>query len=533
MTDDPRLHKRHELPDALQGASFPDILLRYQKNLMTTTAECAVTICEKSRRIGVTWGIGADAVLTSAASKAAGGMDTLYIGYNLEMAREFIDVCAMWAKNFHHVAAEIEEFVFEDMDGHGSTKEIKAFRINFASGFEICALSSRPRSLRGRQGFIIIDEAAFHDDLPELMKAALAMLIWGGKVLVISTHDGVDNAFNQLIQDAKAGRNKYKLIKIDFDAALTDGLYKRICLVTGKEWTAEAEAAWRQEIVDFYGDGADEELFCIPKKSGGVYMPGTLVESRMTDVPVIRWAVEDDFTYLPEHVRERAAQDWCDDNLRPLLDGLSPDFRSHMGGDFARSGHLSVLWPIQIVQDTTRATPFTVELRNVPFRQQLQITWYILDRLPRFCGAAFDARGNGQQMAEETAQRYGGGLIHEVMTSPSFYNEALPKYKAALEDGMFSLPRDADVLNDHRLAVVAKGSVHIPEAKSKADSGKRHGDSLIAAVMANWASAQDTIEYDYQSVGRPAGDPDRFKTRPEDEDLRDRHSSRFEKGGAW
>ena len=44
-------------------------------------------------------------------------------------------------------------------------KAINAFRIKFASGFEIMALSSAPRGLRGKQGVVIIDEAAFVDQL--------------------------------------------------------------------------------------------------------------------------------------------------------------------------------------------------------------------------------------------------------------------------------------------------------------------------------------------------------------------------------
>lgn len=70
----------------------------------------------------------------------------------------------------------------------GRVAAIAAGRFTFASGFEIVALSSKPRGLRGRQGYVIIDEAAFHDDLPEVLKAAMALLMWGGKVLVISTH---------------------------------------------------------------------------------------------------------------------------------------------------------------------------------------------------------------------------------------------------------------------------------------------------------------------------------------------------------
>lgn len=275
-----------EIPESLKGKDLPAVLLKYQGSLLTTTSLCPVVLCQKSRRVGVTWAIGSDAVLTAASSKAAGGMDVFYIGFNLDMTREFIDTCAMWAREFHPALSEVEEFMFKDTDEHGDTKEIQAFRIRFSSGFEICALTSRPRSLRGRQGFIIIDEAAFHDDLKELMKAALAMLIWGGKVLVISTHDGVDNPFNQYIQDALAGRNNYKVVTIDFDQALADGLYKRICLVTHKEWSKEAEEKWRKEIIDFYGEGADEELFCIPKLSAGTFLSSTLVESRMKDVPV-------------------------------------------------------------------------------------------------------------------------------------------------------------------------------------------------------------------------------------------------------
>lgn len=71
---------------------MPDVFLKYQKELLKTTATHKVTICEKSRRIGVTWGIAADAVLTAATNKADGGMDVFYIGFNLDMTKEFIHI---------------------------------------------------------------------------------------------------------------------------------------------------------------------------------------------------------------------------------------------------------------------------------------------------------------------------------------------------------------------------------------------------------------------------------------------------------
>ena len=277
-----RLAATEALPDVIDQVGLPAVLLPYQAKVISlldsTAIPTPVLIVEKSRRIGLTWGLAAYAVLRAGREKAAGGMDAMYISYSQEMTREFIDACAMWARAFAIAADASEAFLFADNDETGD-RSIQAFRIRFASGFEIIALSSAPRSLRGKQGVVIIDEAAFVDSLAELLKAALAFLMWGGQVVVCSTHDGAENVFNATVQDILAGRSKFKHLRIDFDQALRDGLYQRICLVTGKEWSAEAEAAWRQDIIDFYGDGADEELFCIPSLSSGAWLPAPLIEA--------------------------------------------------------------------------------------------------------------------------------------------------------------------------------------------------------------------------------------------------------------
>ena len=69
-------------------------------------------------------------------------MNVYYIGYNMDMAIEYIEACAMWARIFNEVASEVEEGeeVFKDGDDE---KAIKTYTIRFASGFRIVALSSR------------------------------------------------------------------------------------------------------------------------------------------------------------------------------------------------------------------------------------------------------------------------------------------------------------------------------------------------------------------------------------------------------
>ena len=501
MTDIATKDRPANLPEQVKSA-LPDIFIKYQADLMATTAVNLVIFVEKSRRIGITWGVGADAVINAAAARNANGMSVFYMGYNLEMAREFINICADWAKIFDQACEEVEDMVFEDTDEHGDTKEIKAFRIRFASGFEIIALPSSPRSLRGMQGYVIIDEAAFHDNLEEVLKAAYALLMWGGKVLVVSTHDGVDNVFNQQIQaikEKRKGFKKHKLVTITFQDAINDGLYERICLVKGEEPTEEGKQTFINDIYEFYGEGADEELDVIPRKSGGVYLPSALIEPCMVDVPVIRYELKDDFFKKPAHEKERLIQDWCEENLKPYLDNLNPKLVHGFGQDFARNGDLTIFAPICIEQNTRRKILFSVELRNIPFKQQEQIYFYITDRLPRFSSGMMDATGNGAQVAEAMQERYGEHRIHAVKINASWYEEALPTYKAAFQDQNIAIPKDADVLQDHRTAQVIAGIPQIPRSKGS-DGKQRHGDSLIAFAGAYWATQQEITEYAYDSL---------------------------------
>jgi phage FluMu gp28-like protein len=229
-----------------------------------------VKVCEKSRRIGISWADAGGAALDAARLK---GHDTWYLGYNKDMAEQYISDVAWWAKAYNLVASAIEKEVVKDED-----QDILVFRVRFATGYKVSALSSKPANLRAKKGAIVIDEAAFHQDLNELRKAAMAVLAWGGQVRIISTHDGVDNLFNQLCQEIRSGELIYSLHKMTLLDAVDEGLYKRICLMNGWSWalTESAEGIatqqqWIDQLYKDYGIGADEELGCIPldAKGGG------------------------------------------------------------------------------------------------------------------------------------------------------------------------------------------------------------------------------------------------------------------------
>lgn len=499
---------------------LPAVLLPYQaRTIRELENGVSVLVIEKSRRIGLTWGLASYAVLKAGRAKSAGGMDFMYISYSQDMTREFIDACAMWARAFAVGALEAEEFLFDDGDDAEGHRSIQAFRIRFGSGFEVIGLSSAPRSLRGKQGVVAIDEAAFVDNLDELLKAALAFLMWGGQVIVCSTHNGTENPFNLLVQDVLGGRKPYGLIHIDLDEALRDGLFQRICLVRGVDWTPEGEAAWRDELIALYGDGADEELFCVPSMGSGAWLTGPLIEARMTaEAPILRLELPPDYLHRPELERRVLLAEFMA-SLEAVLRDLDPSLQYAFGFDFARVADLSVGELLGITRTLKRVEALTVELRGVPGDEQKAIVRDILMAVrSRLVGAAFDATGMGWTVAEDMGRLLGlrdndhpGGLVWPIKFSQDWYRVNMPPLKVAFEDAAIAIAADADHLSDLRLVKVVRGIPMVPEIRTqeKGDGSKkgkkRHGDYAIALALAHFASRQQWHEYAYVPVGAPAG----------------------------
>ena len=470
------------------------ILLGYQSAWNAEQAEIAV--CEKSRRIGLSWGDAAERVVYAAEGKG----HVYYMSYNKDMTEGYITDCADWARKFNRAAGEVlDETVIED------GKEIQRFRIHFDSGKDIVALVGHPRVLRskGRPGdIVIIDEAAFVDDLDKLLKAVVAITMWGGKARIISTHNGDNNPFNELVVDIRAGQVPYTLHRITLDDAVAAGLARRICTIKGEVWHSGYAQAWRTAQVAKYrvSEEADEELLCVPQHGGGAWLSRVLIESRMVDAPVVRFYGSAEFNAWTEPERRAEMQDWLDEHIAPELDLLHPARRHVIGGDFARSGDMSCYAPIEIGETLRRTCPFLLEMHNTPHQQQVQAVTYVCDRLPRFSGGAFDAKGNGSFLAEAMVDAY-GSIIEPVMPTEAWYREHMPPLKAAFEDDRIAVPRHEDVLDDLRAFRIVRGVPRLPEGKT-GKTGERHGDSGMALALGWFASENGGGPIEFESAGR-------------------------------
>lgn len=478
----------------------PDVLLPYQQEAVKLSYEHEFLIVEKSRRTGLTYGFAADAVLT--ASPAHRPQDFYYIAYNKDMTTEFIGYCADFAKAFNEAATSPSEFLFDD----GSEKGIKAFMIDFPSGKSIIALSSRPRSLRGMQGKLLVDEAAYHDELEAVHKAGMAFTMWGDHVVMISTHNGADNAFNDFIEQIRADKLEGHVFRLTLEEALAQGLYRRICLVKGEEWTAEGEAEWERKLRKRYGEAAEEELDVVPARGSGTYLTRVTIEAAMSDqLPVVRLTLPDGFERQAMEIRTGFVAEWLETEIGPLLGRFDKARRSFFGQDFARSGDLSVIAAAQETANLLLEVRFMLEMRNVPFREQKQVLDFIAGGMPMFSAAHMDARGNGQQLAEDMRTDWGFGRIESVMATQAIYLARMPRLKARIEDRTISIPRHDGVLDDLRLIKLVKGIpmvVDRSDDKTDGAKGKRHGDAAIALMNLVAAVDGGVGAFDFHSAGQ-------------------------------
>lgn len=517
LTDTLRVVDWEELPASVreipEGFNPLDegVLMKHQ------AAWCAIQsdikVADKSRRTGITFAEALDDTITASSRKSAGGSDVFYIGDTKEKGLEFIGYCAHFAKVIALAQGQglssIEEFLFDDQDDKGQTRQISAYRIRFASGFKIVALSSRPANIRGLQGIVVIDEAAYHPNVQGVLDAATALLIWGGKIRVISTHNGKNNPFYTLIKDIQA--NVYgesaKVLRVTFDDAVENGIYERVCMMKGTEPTPEGKKDWYTRIRKGYGPriaAMREELDAIPRDGNGVAIPTVWIENAMPEErPVLRLVLDDDFAAKHEEERISWCEDWIQQHLEPLRERLDPKRDHVFGMDFARHRHFSVIMPGAITDNLTRSVPFIIELGKVPTRQQEQILWYLIDMLPRFNGGAMDATGPGQTLAEYTGDKF-GECIHQIVLNRKWYAEFMPKLVGAFEDGSLLLPKDKTTSDDFRAVEIIDGIPMVPHADKKDIKDPemfRHGDAAIAGALLWYASLHRTIEaFGYRPV---------------------------------
>ena len=422
-------------------------------------------ICEKGRRTGITFASAWDDTLTAASAFSAGGQNCFYIGDTKEKGLEYIGYVRHFAKCIGEQLVACEEFLFEDRQESGETKFITAYRARFASGFRVEALASRPANIRGLQGRVTIDEAAFHSDVRSVIAAANALLIWGGEVRIISTHNGVNNPFNQLVNEARAGRSPWKVHRYSFDDAVANGLYERVCLKRGTKPTAEGKKEWYALIRGSYGSNKDaehEELDVEPAEGEGAWLTYDVIVAC-------------------EHP----------DAGKPELYQGGP---CTIGNDIAIRRDLWVAWVWEWIGDVRWAREIVV-LRAASFAAQDAEIDRLMSRY-QVTRLVADQTGMGEKPVEDMKRRYGSRVEGVVLSSITRLNIATTA-KQAFEDRTARIPAGDVALRAslHKLKRVA-GPTGAPRLVAESDDSG-HADEFWAAALGLAGGTPEPAIIDY------------------------------------
>ncbi len=449
------------------------LLLPYQTRWVRDRAKFAVI--EKSRRIGISW---AEAYESTMHAGVEGRGNVFYQSFNQDMTQTFIKDCAWWAEQLNCGIKIAQETILTN-----EREQVLRFRVTFDNGKEIHALPSNPRVLRskGRPGDrYVLDEAAFCDDLNELLKAATALTQWGGIVRIISTHNGAASPFNQLVMEIREGKHEqYALHRVTLDDAINEGLAKRVYQITERKWHAAANAEWRAEVIGAYTDqeAADEELFCIPRQSGGAWLQWQWIrQAEHADAAV------------PHHYQK----------------GLT-----YIGIDIARRNDLWVAVVLEHVGDVLWLRELRAE-KSISFAEQAGI---VDAMVKHYCPVRIivDQTGMGEAVVEQLQERHGRYRVEGVLLSAPRRLDVATALREVLEDNRLRIPADDALRRDLHSIKAETTLTGAPRLVAERSGTDGHADRFWALALAASAAAVSNTHqpYEYTPVrSRPLRDDD-------------------------
>ena len=462
--------------------------------------ENEIKLADKSRRTGITFATACKAVTNAITGKCS----TYYMCQKEVTAQKFIKECAKITRAINRaiVASGLPSII--DVE---SRKPIKATKIDYLSGCEIELLSSNPDSARGLQGDVVLDEFAAMPYGMQALAAARALDTLGGRISIISTHQGEHNPFNVLCQQAQAqtpgdvdSPNYISYHRITLIDATRQGYYKRVCRNRGIEWTQEKEDKWlRRKLAE---PDAAQEYLCIPSKVGENYIPREMVEACMYGGRVVRLRLEEGFEGKSESEQIKFMADWYRLNVQADFRREYREHEVYLGWDFARSpkGDLSVIVPFRLNKDLVRHAPIVIEMKGVPHNRQIELIRMMAPDMPRIRKGFIDAGAAGNYVGDETLKIFGASRWEKISVGRSFYRENFPALRAGFESRKMLLPADAELLSDFAVVTLDNGEPIVPRIKANSGvMGSRHADAAVAVLLAYAASRVPKPSFDLKT----------------------------------
>lgn len=432
--------------------------------------DSTIKLWSKSRRIGATYAEASD-VASSRLTKRR-NEDYWFSSADESAAYEFAEYVGFWCKVFDHVV----NVTTEQLDDGGGTSAT-AYCVRFPSGKRMTAMSSNPRRFRSKGGDVCLDEFAFHEKAREMLKAASPCTTWGGRMRILSSHNGEASVFNDLVKmgqrrkDSTSNRGDMpiSLHTTTIVQAVAEGLVEKINEVKGTTFTREGFLADCRAKC-YTEDDWLQEYMCIPSAETEAYLPYDILN------PCVgrpgRVATRTD--YLNVFMAE----------IAKFSEGASALFA---GGDIGRTNDRFVLWVLARFGGRLESAGL-LSWQGRPFDDMEQSIEALMTNglLRRLC---LDSTGLGMQLAERMKRKF-RDRVEPVTFSNASKAAMAPRVRVACEQATVSLPDDRivkDDLHSLRKTVTAAGNTRYAGERTK----DGHADHFWALALALEAAHEE------------------------------------------
>ena len=321
--------------------------------------------------------------------------------------------------------------------------KLNSLEIKFPNNSKIVALPSKPETVRGFSGDVIMDEAAFFEQGMEVYKAVFPTITRKPeyKLIAISTPKGKTDIFYYLWTIAEDNELwfKYKLTIFD---AVKKGLNVDI---EELRQGIKDDDAWRTEYLCEFID----EL--------GSILTYELIQSCEEENILIN-------------------------DLRKIQNDI------YIGIDIGRKKDLTVITVLEKVGSVLFVRKIE-EIKNMPYHKQLEIISHYTSFARK---VAIDETGLGNMLAEELERKFPSKVI-KVNFSAKTKEEMASRLKTKFQDRNIRIPVDKNLRED--LHSVKKALTPSGNVKIEGSTSDSHADRFWSLALA--VTAADSKKFDW------------------------------------
>lgn len=201
--------------DLTQGGFVPFKLFPRQKEIVRAYEKYPYNLVTKPRQAGISTTTQAYMAIKAALADKDSPETILVIANKLTLAKKFLKGIKDYVLQLPRWFWGPEYYGSKENLGKNIFVSDSKIELELPNGTQIIAVATSEDALRGyTPTYLIFDEAAFIDNGDAVYAAAMSSCATGGRVMLISTPNGMDPLYHQTYKQSKDGENTYNIIEM-------------------------------------------------------------------------------------------------------------------------------------------------------------------------------------------------------------------------------------------------------------------------------------------------------------------------------